>query len=213
MTDGSSDAAAGSGEAADTREAILEATYRALCAHGYADLTMRDIAEETETSKASLHYHYDTKEELMLAFLEYLYDEFTAEYGEVEGGHAVERLVALVDGILDRSEPECDEAFETALLELKAQAPYVEAYREAMERFDAFLRQRVRDLVAAGKEEGTIRGDVDADDTAAFVATLVAGVITRRVSIGGTDGGARRTVLEYLRERVVAPDADVRVDG
>ncbi|MFQ3319213.1 MAG: AcrR family transcriptional regulator [Natronomonas sp.] len=30
----------------ETRERIMEATYRALCAHGYASLTMQDIADE-----------------------------------------------------------------------------------------------------------------------------------------------------------------------
>jgi AcrR family transcriptional regulator len=34
----------------DTCEAIMSATYRALCAHGYADLTMQDIADETDKS-------------------------------------------------------------------------------------------------------------------------------------------------------------------
>jgi len=58
----------------------MEATYRALCAHGYADLTTQDIADESETSKASLHYHYDTKEELLLSFLDYLYDRFVERY-------------------------------------------------------------------------------------------------------------------------------------
>ena len=45
----------------EPREQVIRATYRALCAHGYANLTMRDIADETDLSKAALHYHYDTK--------------------------------------------------------------------------------------------------------------------------------------------------------
>ena len=191
---------------------IMCATYRALCRHGYADLTMQDIADESATSKSSLHYHFDTKEALLLAFLDHLYDSFTDEYAATDGGHAVERLIGFVDAVLCRADPEQDRAFQTALLELKAQAPYVEAYREEMERFDAFVRDRVRDIVADGIEEGTIRADADPDDTAAFVATLIDGVNTRRVSIGGTDGGTRRTFVAYVRERLVAPDADVTVD-
>ncbi|MEF8974259.1 MAG: helix-turn-helix domain-containing protein, partial [Haloarcula sp.] len=44
----------------DTADDIMDATYRALCTHGYADLTMQDIADESDKSKAALHYHYDS---------------------------------------------------------------------------------------------------------------------------------------------------------
>ncbi|QLH84691.1 TetR/AcrR family transcriptional regulator [Halosimplex pelagicum] len=235
---GATDSAAADGS---TPEAIMGATYRALCEHGYADLTMQDIADESDKSKASLHYHFDTKEELLLAFLDHLYDAFTDDVGTTDGDDAVDRLVTFVDRVLcpaertdearagsrpdatsdgetDGDEPndggETDEfeEFQTALLEIKAQGPYVEAYREQLERVDAFVRDRVRSIVADGIEEGTIRSDVDPDDTAAFVATLVDGVNTRRVALGETDGSVRNTFLAYVRENLVAPGADVAVD-
>jgi len=231
---GATDSAAADGS---TPEAIMAATYCALCEHGYADLTMQDIADESDRSKASLHYHYDTKEELLLAFLDHLYDAFTEEYAATDGDGAVEQLVRFVDELLcparradESGEPrrsdgtesggETDgdtgtdefEEFQTALLEIKAQGPYVEAYREQLERVDAFVRERVRAIVADGIEEGTIRSDVDPEDTAAFVATLVDGVNTRRVALGETDGSVRDTFLAYVRENLVAPGADVAAD-
>jgi AcrR family transcriptional regulator len=199
--------------ASDTPEAIVEATYRALCRHGYADLTMQDIADESDKSKASLHYHYDTKEDLLLAFLDHLYEAFTEKYGHPEGETAVERLVTFVDDILCREDTEENEAFHTALLEIRAQAPYAEPYRNQLRRFDAFVRDRVEAIVAEGVAEGTVREDVDPADTAAFVATLIDGVNARRVAIGETEGGTRRTFVAYVREHLVAPDADVVVDG
>ncbi|WP_123539313.1 TetR/AcrR family transcriptional regulator [Halosimplex salinum] len=207
---GETESAAGAGS--DTPEAIMEATYRALCRHGYADLTMQDIADESDKSKASLHYHYDTKEDLLLAFLDHLYDSFTEKFAETEGDHAVDRLVTFVDEVLCQSDVEGAEEFQTAYLEIKAQAPYVEAYRDQLERVDAFVRDRVREIVADGIDEGVVRSDVDPRDTAAFVATLIDGVNTRRVAIGETDGSTRNTFLAYVRENLVAPDADVVVD-
>ncbi|WP_135365635.1 TetR/AcrR family transcriptional regulator [Halosimplex halophilum] len=226
---GTTDSAAADGS---TPEAIMGATYRALCEHGYADLTMQDIADQSDKSKASLHYHYDTKEELLLAFLDHLYDAFTDDVGETDGDDAVARLVTFVDELLcpaeradeprggsapddaDDTDDGTDEfeEFQTALLEIKAQGPYVESYREQLERVDAFVRGRVRDIVADGIEQGTVRADVDPDDTAAFVATLVDGVNTRRVALGETDGSVRDTFLAYVRENLVAPGADVAVD-
>ncbi|MEF8852551.1 MAG: TetR/AcrR family transcriptional regulator [Haloarculaceae archaeon] len=197
----------------DTTEEIMEATYRALCEHGYASVTMQDIADESDKSTAALHYHYDTKEALLLAFLDHLYERFTDRYGDVEGDDAVERLVRFVDAVLCRSDLEDPEGFQTALLEIRAQAPYDEAYRDRLSNFDAFVTDRVRAIVEDGIAEGTIRADVDPGDTAAFVATLVDGVNTRRTTIGDTGGGTRRTFLAYVREHLLAPDADVTVDG
>ncbi len=63
----------------------MAATYRALCAHGYADLTMQRIADEAGKSKSLLHYHYGTKQELLVAFLDYLFDRFEARVAATEG--------------------------------------------------------------------------------------------------------------------------------
>ncbi|SEP09097.1 transcriptional regulator, TetR family [Halogranum amylolyticum] len=56
---------------------FLEATYRALCRHGYADLTVGDIAAEAERSKSLVHYYYGSKEHL---FTEFLVFEHTNSY-------------------------------------------------------------------------------------------------------------------------------------
>jgi AcrR family transcriptional regulator len=198
---------------ADTTEEIMEATYRALCEHGYASLTMQDIADESNKSTAALHYHYDTKEALLLAFLDHLYGAFTEKYGTTDGENAVERLVNFVDDILCRADAQEAEQFQTALLEIRAQSPYSAEYRDRLVGFDEFVRDRVTGIVTDGIEEGTIRADVDPTDTAAFVATLIDGVNTRRTTIGDTGGGTRRTFVAYVRDHLVAPDADVTVDG
>ena len=63
----------------DTATEILAATYRALCQHGYAALTVKDIAAEADRSKASIHYYYDSKENLFTQFLDFLYERYTAK--------------------------------------------------------------------------------------------------------------------------------------
>ena len=55
-----------------TRGRIVDATYRALCANGYAALTMQDIADECDRSTSLLHYHFDTKEDLLVELLAHL---------------------------------------------------------------------------------------------------------------------------------------------
>jgi AcrR family transcriptional regulator len=189
----------------DVSDAILDATYRALCEHGYADLTMQDIADETDLSKAALHYHFDSKRDLLVAFLDYLYEEFTARVADPAGETAAGRLESFVDDVLAQPESERSErvAFRTALLELEAQAPYDEDVRQRLRRFDAFLHGQVRDLVAEGIESGTIRA-VDPDDTARFVVTVLDGTQTKQVAVGQDPDRTRRMLQDYVERHLVA---------
>nr|WP_082146618.1 helix-turn-helix domain-containing protein [Halostagnicola sp. A56] len=79
---------------------ILEATYRVLCERGYTDLTLQAIAAEAETSKSSIHYHYDSKDQLFVAFLDELYDRFTSRVGSLDGDTPREQLDALLQSLL-----------------------------------------------------------------------------------------------------------------
>ena len=187
---------------------LMEATYRALCSHGYASLTMQDIADETDVSKATLHYHHDSKHDLLISFLDYLYAEFTGRVRDPEGATPAERLEAFIDDVLTPPEPTDDErvAFGTALLELKAQAPYDEDIRERLERFDSFLYEQARALVAEGIEVGEFRG-VDPDDTARFLVTALDGADSKRVSVGQSTDCTRRMLHTYVETHLVADAA------
>jgi AcrR family transcriptional regulator len=60
----------------ETRTEIMEATFRAVSEHGYADLRMRDIGEEMEKTRQIIHYHYDGKYDLLANFLEYIIEQY-----------------------------------------------------------------------------------------------------------------------------------------
>ncbi|MFC6988837.1 TetR/AcrR family transcriptional regulator [Haloplanus sp. GCM10025708] len=147
-----------SSESTEESDDIMCATYRALCRHGYADLTMQDIADEWNKSKAALHYHYDTKQGLLLSFLDYLFDQYRRRVADPSGDDARERLLSFLDASLAPSDRDASREFQTAALEIKAQAPYEGAFRDRLVELDEFVRRRVRELVAAGVEDGSIRG-------------------------------------------------------
>jgi len=198
-TEGST--ASDSDRSADSRERIMQATYCALCRHGYASLTTQDIAEESDLSKAALHYHYDSKADLLRAFLEYLLDSFRDRAtAETAGEGPFERVRTLV-GLL--FEPpgggnDADAEFRTAVLELKAQAPYEPPVRERLLAFDGFLRTEIAEGLRGAREEGLVRADVDPDAVAEFVVTVASGAHTRRVALGRTTDCAETHLLEYL---------------
>ena len=60
----------------DTYQALMEATFRALCKHGYTGLRVRDIDEEFEKSRQLINHYYDGKDDLIEAVLKYLLAEY-----------------------------------------------------------------------------------------------------------------------------------------
>ena len=58
--------------AADTRASILAAARERLLAVGYANLSTRAVAEAAEVPLSQIHYHFGSKQGLVLALFEYL---------------------------------------------------------------------------------------------------------------------------------------------
>ncbi|MEF8799780.1 MAG: TetR/AcrR family transcriptional regulator [Halolamina sp.] len=189
---------------------ITDATYRALCKHGYADVTMEDIAAETERSKSALHYHYDSKHDLLCSFLDELFDSFTERLESVEAETPHEGLLALIDEVLRPAEadgPPRD--FEIAVLEMKAQSPYDETFRDRLAEFDQKLTEHIAGHLAAGVEAGEFRTDLDVSASADFLVTVINGAHTRSVAIGRPVEETRETLARHI-ETMIAVEEDSR---
>ena len=189
--------------AAETRERIMDATYRALCEHGYASLTMQDIADECDCSTSLLHYHFDTKAELLVELLAHLLDRFQERVSEADPEDPRDRLVHLVDVFLfgadDRGVEE-HRAFHAALLELRAQAPHTDAFRAQLAENDRRVHATVADVVRRGVDEDRFL-PVDATRTAAHLLAAVQGARIRWVTLG--DDEAPEVVRAALVEDVI----------
>ncbi|WP_339105394.1 TetR family transcriptional regulator C-terminal domain-containing protein [Haloterrigena salinisoli] len=196
----------------ETRAEMMRATYDALRKHGYSDLTIQRIGDEFPKSKSLIYQHYDGKDGLLVAFLEFLLERFEADVPtDDEFADAREHVLTLVDHAL--ADPDDDEhaAFLGAMTALRGQAPYDEAYREQFADTDAFFREHVADIVRDGIEEGVFR-DVDPERTAAFVAATIDGAQSQYVTTGNDEPieAARRELTDYVRTRLVADGEDDR---
>ena len=84
---------------AQTKAGILKATIASLAEHGYAGTTMAGIATRVGVSRAALVYHFDSKNTLMTAVINAIYDEMAAMY--LAAAHASltpqERMLAVVE--------------------------------------------------------------------------------------------------------------------
>ncbi|RBI62276.1 TetR/AcrR family transcriptional regulator [halophilic archaeon] len=189
----------------ETSDEIMAATYRALCDHGFADLTMQDIADESSKSKAALHYHYDTKEKLLQAFLEHILDDFEDRLAS-ETADPRDRLQTFLEAVFGPTEDDRGD-FPVALLEIKAQAPYHDAYRERLAAMDERMRETVADAVRDGVAASDF-DDADPDDVARFVVTAINGAHTREVALGEDPSETRRLVESYL-DRTLDPTPEM----
>jgi len=181
-------------EPSDTRQAILGAAYRALCEHGYADITISRIGEEFDKSPSLVYHHYNGKDELLLDLLEFLLDGFEESISEGEFDLSPrERIDTYVTATTDPNtltdEHVPDGQFLTAMVELRAQAANDDAYRDHFDRsdrvFHAFLEQSLREAAveySRSTPEPTTAEPIDPAEAAAVLQTVATGGMVRWVT-------------------------------
>ena len=193
---------------ADTHEEVMAATYRALCTHGYANLTIQRIADEFPKSKSLLYHHYDGKDDLLLEFLEFMLEGFEANVPAEEYDDAREHLRE----ILDHAFPPASEfaaerrEFTSAMVELQAQAAHDRDYHDHFTRSSEFFHSRVVGVLERGIEEGVFR-PVDPDRVATLLLTAYDGTRFRRSTSDVEETIPRlRAELETYLEQCVYVD-------
>ena len=166
-----------------TDDDIMDATLAALCKHGYADLTMQSIADEFDKSKSLLHYHYDSKEDLIVTFLDHLLENFLDEFETDSDADALAQLQWMAEIVVGADEEGTDD-IHVALLGLRAQGPYDGAIREQLVRNDRHIRDLIADLVRTGIERGQFREDIDPEQFAALFRSAIEGAQSHEVILG-----------------------------
>lgn len=188
----------------ETQEAIMDATYRALCKHGYSDLTIQAIGDEFEKSKSLLYYHYDTKDELLVAFLDYLLSQFTVDDAIDPTDDPETQLHSFIDTMVPKSIDEEGTKFQTALLELRSQALSNEVFREQFTRADGIIRETVAEILRDGVESGVFQ-DIEIEETAELLVSTITGVMLQRATgdRGMTVRRVRKSLQNFVQSEVV----------
>ncbi|WP_232700930.1 TetR/AcrR family transcriptional regulator [Halobacterium wangiae] len=190
-----------SDERTDTERELMAATGAALAEHGVAGVTTQKIADEWGRAQSLVHYYYDTKEDLIVAYVEALHERMADEYAEMADDPPLDRLEWSLVGGIDYH-PDGSEQV-NALYDLHGEAPHNERYRAALDDFEDAGRRFLETAIRDGVEEGTFRG-VDPEAAATFLLSASDGVLLRTVSLRRADdaplfrAGAERYVDEVL---------------
>jgi AcrR family transcriptional regulator len=190
----------------EARGEVATAVQRALAKHGYARLTTAKVAAESELSEAGLYYHYDTKDDMIVAFLReaegYLAEELAAfddsDRADSEVPEPEARLRAAVDFLLVDPADEERAGVNVAMMELLSHAPYNDALREHLVAMERHVLGVLTDIVADGVESGVFR-DVDPEATAALLLAATDGSTGIDIALDlGVGDGIRSALHDHV---------------
>jgi len=157
----------------EARAEIAEAVGAALAEHGYERLTTAKIAAAYDKSEAALYYHYDSKDEMIAAFLELAAESVGADLPDGSAADPEQRLRALCEGLF-LSPGDEGAAVHVAVMELLSHAPYNETLREPLCELERRTLETIAEIVRDGVERGVFR-PVDPDATGAFLLAAADG--------------------------------------
>ncbi|MFI5495168.1 TetR/AcrR family transcriptional regulator [Actinoplanes sp. NPDC051859] len=86
-----------------TRQRLLETTIRCLATHGWDISTVGFIAAEAGISRGAVQHHFRTREALILAALEHMFEERAALLDALPdpADHSPERIYTVITGLVD----------------------------------------------------------------------------------------------------------------
>lgn len=190
------------GEPHTTEEEILIATYHALVEYGYAGLTIEKIGEHFEKSPSLIYHHFENKDQVVLACLEFMLDRYKERIPQADLSDSPDHLCEFLDHVFRSMHSTEDAAFLALLVDLRSQAVHNEAYREHFSRSDRIFRDHFAAVIERAQEEGSITVD---DETAAadLVLTVLIGSLVRGTTAEDTDWTDRVSdaIFAYLNDR------------
>lgn len=88
------------------RHQLIEATIDSLAKRGYSETTMADVADGAGLSRGIVNFHFESKEKLLVATLQYMADEYATHWRaamQKAGDDPARQLGVLVAADFDRA--------------------------------------------------------------------------------------------------------------
>jgi AcrR family transcriptional regulator len=190
-----------------TAETILAAACRAIVRRGVDATRIADIAREAGTSTGTVHYYFETKDDVLLAALEWANDRPYERMDQLLGREAddLSRLAILLELSIPYPGPQREEwVFFLELWDLVLHRPELRGTGEST---DSRWRRYFLDVVRSGTASGTFRPVAGPDEAADRLVGLVDGLGLKAV-LGGawmTPERMREILLLFSAEQLDVP--------
>lgn len=175
------------------QQQLIEATIDSLAKRGYAETTMADVADGAGLSRGIVNFHFESKEKLLIATLQYMYDEYSAHWRaalQKAGDDPARQLQVLVWADFDRSI--CNKRKLAAWLAFWGEAKSRPVYQALSSSRDAYYQQVFIDLCATLKERGGY--GYEPQVMALALSAMLEGLWLRLMM--GTEDTTRETALQ-----------------
>ena len=187
---------------AQRRREITRALEQVMAQEGYSGATITEVARVAGLNPGLVHYHFKTKQEILLALIGQIAQTLERRYRKrvaQAGGEPVAELVAFIHAHLAfgaDAEPALVGAWVTIGAESIAQAEVRRVYTRELRRRSIELRRLCRRALLSRRGSG--RG---AADMSLAIASAIEGVYLTSVAAPGliTRGSGARSVTEMAR--------------
>ena len=183
------------------RDQVIQTAAQMFLMGGYAYTSMDDVMRKSRVSKSNIYYHFKSKEELLLAVVEFWADRYEAQLFASLGQNDLtveKRILAFMEllaaGFTERNhQGGCP--FVSLYLQCSEQA---EAVRERIFRFFAELHPLLTKLFEQGVKKQEFREGIGADEAASlFIAALEGSLVLAETT---RDAGViKRTAVHFCR--------------
>jgi AcrR family transcriptional regulator len=194
------------GSTKDRHQEILDAAARVITGRGLAETRISDIAEQAGVSPGLILYYFESKDRLLSEALTFANDQFylrtSREIRRLPS--AVDQLRRLVDLSVPGYLPEYGRLDEWALwIEVWVRALRDPDMAKDREVLDERWRSQIADVIRAGKDSGEFTTDVDTDELAIRLGSLIDGLAIQVVMNDST------ITTKHMHETVMAVAAQL----
>ena len=162
-----------------TRERLLQAAFQEIHRSGFQSTGIDTILAATNVTKGALYHHFDSKEALGYAVIEEIITKLVRDRWLrplLSNGQPIDILI----GIVRRTPVRPQEVRAGCPLLNLAQemSPLDEQFRKRLERIFLAWQEGVATLLRKGQSQGTVRRDLNPDETASFLIAMVEGYVS-----------------------------------
>jgi AcrR family transcriptional regulator len=183
------------------RQQLIEATIDSLAKRGYSETTMADVADGAGLSRGIVNFHFESKEKLLVATLQYIADEYAQHWRDSlrkAGDSPARQLLMLVAADFDRTI--CTKRKLAAWCAFWGEAKSRPTYQALCGARDAAYQNVFIDLCRALKKDGGYA--FDAVGTALALSAMIEGLWLRLMM--GTEDVTRESALKAATDLLAA---------
>jgi len=159
-----------------TRERLLQAAFREVRRSGFQGAGIDTILAATNSTKGALYHHFGSKEALGYAIVEEIIAKLIRDrwlHPLLSNGQPIDILIGIVRRLPVRPE---DIRESCPLLNLAQEMSSLdEQFRKRLESLFVAWQEGVATVLRKGQSQGTVRRDLNPDETASFLVAMVEG--------------------------------------